>query len=381
TYLKQTVALETIWKTTLTPETLQHELQRIARPSRISGRLEEIFEALDHDGFLIHECFVRPILVNRLARSFFSTDMRFQGESKSRAEELRRRLLRNPRTAPGQGIDMRVVDVIRGEERSLKSDLENGILTLRAGKAEFERIRSRAPQSAGEVGRLVEGPEGFDIQVLLEASRDSLRLAAYTVEKRRWDDWWNGASQGLDETAVEAVAQVVETPAVQNLGARVPTGGSCVEDDTWVNEGLDDPPIQGSGHVAVWTGNEMLIWGGIFQNSAARYDPLTDTWGRLSTKNAPVAGSPSPVVWTGSEMIVWRGTGSLEGGRYDPLSDTWKPISTVGAPNSPGGHTLVWTGATMIVWGDYQTTTGGRYDPATDTWKPTSTLGAPEARS
>ncbi|OLE66806.1 MAG: hypothetical protein AUG09_05670 [Acidobacteria bacterium 13_1_20CM_2_68_7] len=381
TYLKQTVALQAIWQTTLTSEALQHELQRIARSSHTPGRLEELFQALGHDGFLIQECFVRPVLVNRLARNFFSTDTRFHGESKRRAEDLRKRLLRNPRTAPGQGIDLRVVDVIRGEERSSKSDMEHGVLKLRVGQSEFERIRSSAPQRAGEVGRLVETPESFDIQVLLETSQDSLRLAAYAVEKTRWDDWWNGASQGLDEFAVESVAQTLGTPAVENLGASASSGGNCVEDDTWVSEGLDDPPIQGRGHVAVWTGNEMLVWGGIFQNSAARYDPVTDTWGRLSTKNAPPAGSPSPAVWTGSEMIVWGGSESLEGGRYDPRSDTWRPISTIGAPTASGGPTLIWTGTTMIVWGARQTMTGGRYDPATDTWRPTSTLGAPDPRS
>src|SRR3989449_1019564 len=261
TCLKQAVALQAIWQTTLTSEALQHELQRIARSSHTPGRLEELFQALGHDGFLIQECFVRPVLVNRLARNFFSTDTRFHGGSKRRAEDLRKRLLRNPRTAPGQGIDLRVVDVIRGEERSSKSDMEHGVLKLRVGQSEFERIRSSAPQRAGEVGRLVETPESFDIQVLLETSQDSLRLAAYAVEKTRWDDWWNGASQGLDEFAVESVAQTLGTPAVENLGASASSGGNCVEDDTWVSEGLDDPPIQGLGHVAVWTGNEMLVWG------------------------------------------------------------------------------------------------------------------------
>ena len=380
TYLKQTVALETTWRTALTSEALQHELQRITRSSRTPARLEEIFRALGHDAFLIQECFVRPTLVNRLARAFFSTDMRFHGGAKSRAEGLRKRLLRNPWLTPDRGIDVRVVDVIRGEEQSSKSDLENGVLRLRVGRSEFERIRSSAPHRAGEVGRVVESPESFDIQVLLETSRDSLRLATYTVEKTHWDEWWNGASQGLDEFAVEPVAQMVKTPAIQDLGARGFSVDNCVEDDTWVTEGLDDPPVQSYGHVAVWTGNEMLTWGGI-PNSAARYDPLTDAWSRLSTKSAPPAGWSAPAVWTGSEMIVWGGSGSLEGGRYDPLSDTWMPISTVGAPTSAGGHTLIWTGTAMIVWGAYPTTTGGRYDTATDTWSPTSTVGAPDPRS
>ena len=49
TYLKQTVALEMVWQTTVTSEALQHELRRIVRSTRSPGRLEEVFEALGHD--------------------------------------------------------------------------------------------------------------------------------------------------------------------------------------------------------------------------------------------------------------------------------------------------------------------------------------------
>src|SRR2546427_8044988 len=44
TYLKQSVALEGIWDTTVTSEAMQHELRRIARFSQTPGRLEELFQ-------------------------------------------------------------------------------------------------------------------------------------------------------------------------------------------------------------------------------------------------------------------------------------------------------------------------------------------------
>src|SRR3989441_2723948 len=103
TYLKQTVALETTWRTALTSEALQHELQRIVRSSRTPERLEEIFQALGHDAFLIQECFVRPTLVNRLARAFFSTDTRFHGGAEGRAQGPRPRALAEPSVLPGRG--------------------------------------------------------------------------------------------------------------------------------------------------------------------------------------------------------------------------------------------------------------------------------------
>src|SRR5207247_1463009 len=89
-------------------------------------------------------------------------------------------------------------------------------------------------------------------------------------------------------------------------------------------------------------------------------------------------------VWTGTEMIVWGGYLSLggqiynSGGRYDPVRDQWSPTS-MGAnlPSAREYHTAVWTGSEMIIWGGYNfgllPTTGGRYDPARDSWTPTST--------
>jgi N-acetylneuraminic acid mutarotase len=86
---------------------------------------------------------------------------------------------------------------------------------------------------------------------------------------------------------------------------------------------------------AVWTGMEMIIWGGArFQPRAgtqrfgdgAAYTPATDTWRRV-----PSFGfrSAHTAVWTGSEMIVFggetsqiptRGPSELlsAGGRYAP---------------------------------------------------------------
>src|SRR5205823_14037915 len=67
-------------------------------------------------------------------------------------------------------------------------------------------------------------------------------------------------------------------------------------------------------HTAVWTGSEMIVWGGVgivgqYFNSGVRYSPGTDTWTATSYTNAPAARTDHTAVWTGSEMIVWRGRG------------------------------------------------------------------------
>jgi len=157
-------------------------------------------------------------------------------------------------------------------------------------------------------------------------------------------------------------------------------------------------------HVAVWTGAEMLVWGGAgfpFPDSpvladGARYDPATDTWSPMNGTGAPDARQSAQAVWTGTEMIVWggdSGTGDSagpaldSGGRYDPVGDAWVPMETAGAPAPRSGHTVIWTGTEMIAWGGRTNSTGtlhgtgGRYDPVGDTWTPTSTAGAPEPRN
>src|SRR5262249_58085706 len=107
-------------------------------------------------------------------------------------------------------------------------------------------------------------------------------------------------------------------------------------------------------------GSEMIVWGGAGYcsgnvNTGGRYNPATDSWTATSTINAPEARQYPNAVWTGSEMIVWGGygnSGNLDtGGRYNPATDSWIATSTTNAPEARYLHTTVWTGSEMIVWG------------------------------
>src|SRR5262245_18501620 len=100
----------------------------------------------------------------------------------------------------------------------------------------------------------------------------------------------------------------------------------------------------------------------------------------MSLANAPSGRSEPAAVWTGTQMIVWGGYNAAgypsTGAIYEPVSDTWRATATTGSPAGRGSHTAVWTGSEMIVWGGNSGVArqdGGRYDPATDRWMPTST--------
>ena len=59
----------------------------------------------------------------------------------------------------------------------------------------------------------------------------------------------------------------------------------------------------------------MIVWGGITAqrfNTGGRYNPITDSWVATSTTGAP-EGAYHTAVWTGSEMIIWGGLASVPG--------------------------------------------------------------------
>jgi N-acetylneuraminic acid mutarotase len=179
--------------------------------------------------------------------------------------------------------------------------------------------------------------------------------------------------------------------------------------NNWTSINTSGAPHARTGHSGVWTGTEMLIWGGYFLavtyvfippypfpmpiktdvyfNDGARYDPVSDTWTAITTNGAPAARSLHGAVWTGIEMIIWGGKNSFnDGGRYNPVNDSWTRLATTAAPSARTGHSSVWTGSEMIVWGGYSASSpfylndGGRYNPASNTWTLVTTTSAPSGR-
>jgi hypothetical protein len=60
-----------------------------------------------------------------------------------------------------------------------------------------------------------------------------------------------------------------------------------------------------------------------------------NTWRAInaSSPNVPPPTQYHSAVWTGAEMIVWGGwSGPSTGARYIPATDTWLPVTTIGAP-------------------------------------------------
>jgi N-acetylneuraminic acid mutarotase len=117
-------------------------------------------------------------------------------------------------------------------------------------------------------------------------------------------------------------------------------------------------------HTAIWTGSKMIVFGGAdsqldasaghLHNDGAIFDPLTNTWAPLPVLGAPEARAHHAVVWSGSEMLVFGGTGVggamvLTAGAFNPTTNSWRSLST-----APVGATLPagsWSGDALLTFG------------------------------
>src|SRR6185369_2824569 len=108
--------------------------------------------------------------------------------------------------------------------------------------------------------------------------------------------------------------------------------------------------------------------------TGGRYDPAADAWTPVATAGAPAPRQDHVAVWTGERMIVWGGTvydgdppsTRNDGGVYDPFLDAWTGISAAGAPESGLEQAGVWTGRELLIWNG--PTNAARYDPQTNSW-------------
>ncbi len=215
-------------------------------------------------------------------------------------------------------------------------------------------------------------------------------------------EWENGVCTGegiCNEGDVETQYSCSTPKQVKTRTCTSTCGWSdwsgCAAAKGW--DTMADPPSTFYGryqHSAIWTGSNMVVYGGygsscssIYCNDAASYNPTSDTW---APNSSPSIGGRyrHTAVWTGTEMIVWGGSGSssylADGARFNPSTGVWTTLPAV--PSGivgRYGHTAVWTGTEMIVWGGYSPSylnTGAAYNPSTNAWRTLSTTGAPSAR-
>ena len=117
-------------------------------------------------------------------------------------------------------------------------------------------------------------------------------------------------------------------------------------------------PLARSNHSAIWTGDKMIIWGGVnsqrqLYSDGYTFDPVADIWEPISSVNSPSPRELHAAVWTGNEMLIIAGRGSAgalsDAHAYDPTSNSWRQLE--GSVGERYGSTAIWTGEKAIVFG------------------------------
>src|SRR5439155_21519862 len=88
-YLRKSQALEDYWQRPITSEQLQAEMDRMAQHTKQPEVLNELFEALGNDPFVIAECLARPALSERLVADLSAQD-KIKLSHSTRTKELSR---------------------------------------------------------------------------------------------------------------------------------------------------------------------------------------------------------------------------------------------------------------------------------------------------
>jgi hypothetical protein len=364
-YVRNSQALEDYWQQPIRPEQLQAEMERMAQRTRQPEVLRELFAALGNDPFVIAECLARPVLSERLAADLYAHDERFHGELKRRAAaELRtHRNVKQMKRTSGKYSE---TEWIRSDEaESASIDTKNVGAVKMNGSEWDESIQKLAAQFGKNawdqikpdvVNPLQENDRNYYAMAVTKKSEDRLKVATVAWPKESFESWAARTGTEQLETTDEPTIEYT-LPEVGDPSPESPTV-ACT-DDTWTATSTTNAPSARMNRTAVWTGSEMIVWGGydgtLYVNTGARYTPGTDSWVATSTTNAPTGRIDHTAVWTGTEMIAWGGANTggpvNTGGKYNPITNSWTPTSITSVPAARTNHTAVWTGSEMIVWG------------------------------
>ncbi|HET6210781.1 MAG TPA: hypothetical protein VFD94_10385 [Jatrophihabitans sp.] len=130
---------------------------------------------------------------------------------------------------------------------------------------------------------------------------------------------------------------------------------------TW--RSLPPMPIRREGATALWDGSEVLVLGGsavaggagATLASGVAYNPTTNSWRSLPAM--PFSRNYFAAVWTGRQVLVWGGfsgrpaaTIPPNGEAYDPSTNSWSAMPAAPLPGR-ANPVAAWTGTSLVVWG------------------------------
>lgn len=135
----------------------------------------------------------------------------------------------------------------------------------------------------------------------------------------------------------------------------------------------------------VWTGHELVVWGGYDEEydlgeyryhlewfrDGAVYDPLSDTWRTMAPSPLPDA-TYTAAVWVGTEVfyVTRSNTDVFNAASYNPALDQWTLLPAPPFSSLYSNYGLAWSSTSDLVlaWGGNYVSDGAAYDLSTKTW-------------
>lgn len=163
-------------------------------------------------------------------------------------------------------------------------------------------------------------------------------------------------------------------------GRSIPEGGIFNPDNmSWSDIRTAGAPLRYSGHSAVWTGSQMIVWGGKplpgangsaigETNEGGIWDLATNSWTAMRVAGAPSARTLHQAIWTGDAMLIFGGNENLQrgikgtGGVFKPSSNSWSQLIVAETAPQRTDHTALWTGSEMLVWGGKQSSSANSFN-------------------
>jgi Kelch motif len=137
---------------------------------------------------------------------------------------------------------------------------------------------------------------------------------------------------------------------------------------------LPPMPAPRAGATLTWTGDRLLVAGGYTELPTTRpvvadlavYTPASNAW-RVVTGPQP-GRVHHGAVWTGHQLLLWGGTVTFGGApaphglAYTPATGRWTalPLSSLRGREDP---VVAWTGRQLLVWGGWNAGDGARFTP------------------
>lgn len=208
--------------------------------------------------------------------------------------------------------------------------------------------------------------------------------------------------------AVAACLWLVFPPDADAATTSNAESASTLAQGTWTSAPAG-PLSARTQQAAIWTGSDLLIWGGQsvsfsttcpcstnMLNNGALFDPRSEKWTVMA--NSPLSPRDGVAsVWTGHVALLWGGqtedtantpADSNRGAAFNPSSDRWSLLAA--SPLSPRDDAIaLWTGEEAIFIGgnsppgatsssslDGADIDGATYDPSTRRWTRLPTLPA-----